>query len=289
MAIIEVKNVSVTYGLNTPYAQKALKKVSLVIPQGGFVGIIGPTGSGKSTLIQLMNGLLKPDTGEVIVEGTNLAHVKGAAWKQIRSKVGLVFQYPENQIFEESVALEIAFGPKNLELSPEEVDARVVEAMNLVGLDYEKYKDRSPFALSGGQMRRVAIAGILAMKPKVLILDEPTAGMDPRSRLDILDRIVEIRKQWDMTVVLISHSMEDIARLTDMIFVLNEGRLVFHGTPKEVFAETDLLRSLGLEIPAMTKLMLRLSSGGLPVRTDIFTEEAAKEELLKHLKGAGNA
>lgn len=284
MSLIEIRNVSVVYGLGTPYQQQALDDISLSIGDAGFTGIIGPTGSGKSTLIQLMNGLIKPSTGTVSVEGRDLSQVKGTAMKEIRSRVGLVFQYPENQIFEETVALEIAYGPKNLGLDKEEIEARVFEAMNLVGLDYEAYKERSPFALSGGQMRRVAIASILAMHPRVLILDEPTAGMDPQSRRDILDRIVAVGKAWNMTVVLVSHSMEDIARLAEVIFVLNEGRLILQGMPKEVFAQPELLRRLGLEIPAMTDLMLRLKSLGVPVRTDVFTELEARDELLRHLK-----
>lgn len=289
MPLVEIRNVSFTYGLGTPYQENALSDVSLEIGDSGFVGIIGPTGSGKSTIIQLMNGLLKPDSGEVILDGTSLSQIKGAELKRIRSKVGLVFQYPEQQIFEETIAQEIAFGPKNLGLSKEETEARVIEAMGFVGLDYQEYQNRSPFSLSGGQMRRIAIAGILAMKPEILILDEPTAGLDPQSRRDILDRISEIRKQWEMTVVLVSHSMEDIARLTEKIFVLNEGKLILEGTPKEVFAHPELLRRLGLEIPAMTELMFSLTAQGIPVRKDIFTEPQARDELLKHLRGAGNA
>lgn len=289
MALVEIRNVSVTYGLGTPYQERALSDVSLKIGDNGFAGIIGPTGSGKSTLIQLMNGLIRPDSGEVIFKGIPLSQIKGVELKQLRSRIGLVFQYPEQQIFEETVAQEIAFGPNNLGLSKQETEARVIEAMGFVGLDFQEYKNRSPFRLSGGQMRRVAIAGILAMKPEMLILDEPTAGLDPQSRRDILDRISRIREQWNMTVVLVSHSMEDIARLTDKIFVLNEGKLIFEGTPGEVFAEPDRLRRLGLEIPAMTELMFRLASQGIPVRKDIFTEPQARDELLKHLKGAGNA
>ena len=289
MPLIEVRNASVTYGLGTPYEEKALTDISLSIDGPGFVGIIGPTGSGKSTLIQLMNGLIKPGAGQVLVDGINLSPLKGQALRKIRSKVGLVFQYPENQIFEETVAREIAYGPKNLGLKKEEIEARIVETLNFVGLDYNEYKDRSPFWLSGGQMRRVAIASVLSMKPQILILDEPTAGMDPQSRRDILDRIAVIQKEWNMTVVLVSHSMEDIARLAEKIYVLNKGRLVLEGAPQEVFLKAELLRSLGLEIPAMTELMLRLQSRGIRVRTDIFTEQAASEELLKYLKGAGNA
>jgi energy-coupling factor transport system ATP-binding protein len=289
MPLIEITNVSVTYGLGTPYEQKALRDIGLTIPEDAVVGIIGPTGSGKSTLIQLMNGLIKPDKGQVLVDGTDLSRVKGRTWKHIRSRVGLVFQYPENQIFEETVALEIAYGPKNLGLSKEEVDSRIIEAMNVVGLDYQEFKDRSPFGLSGGQMRRVAIASIIVMQPELLILDEPTAGIDPQSRRDILERIVAVKKQRRMTMVLVSHSMEDIARLSDIIFVLNQGRLIVEGTPGQVFAQAELLRELGLEIPPMTELMLQLTSRGVPVRTDIFSEEAARDELLKHLKGARNA
>ena len=289
MALVEIRNVSVTYGLGTPYQERALSDVSLKIGDHGFFGIIGPTGSGKSTLIQLMNALIRPDSGEVIFKGTPLSQVKGVDLIKLRSRIGLVFQYPEQQIFEETVAKEIAFGPKNLGLSKQEIEARVAEAMGFVGLDFQEYKNRSPFSLSGGQMRRVAIAGILAMKPEMLILDEPTAGLDPQSRRDILDRIFRIREQWNMTVVLVSHSMEDIARLTDKVFVLNEGKLILEGTPGEVFAQPDLLRCLGLEIPAMTELMFRLASLGISVRKDIFTEPQARDELLKHLKGAGNA
>jgi energy-coupling factor transport system ATP-binding protein len=289
MALVEIRNVSVTYGLGTPYQERALSDVSLKIGDHGFFGIIGPTGSGKSTLIQLMNALIRPDSGEVIFKGTPLSQVKGVDLIKLRSRIGLVFQYPEQQIFEETVAKEIAFGPKNLGLSKQEIEARVAEAMGFVGLDFQEYKNRSPFSLSGGQMRRVAIAGILAMKPEMLILDEPTAGLDPQSRRDILDRIFRIREQWNMTVVLVSHSMEDIARLTDKVFVLNEGKLILEGTPGEVFAQPDLLRRLGLEIPAMTELMFRLASLGISVRKDIFTEPQARDELLKHLKGAGNA
>ncbi len=286
MSLIEIRNVSVIYGPDTPFETKALTDISLAVQEGGVVGIIGPTGSGKSTLIQLMNGLIKPFSGQVLVDGTDLAGLKGQALKEIRGKVGLVFQYPENQIFEETVAREIAFGPRNLGLSKDKIEEQVIKAMRFVGMDYEGFKDRSPFGLSGGQMRRVAIAGVLAMEPQVLILDEPTAGMDPQSRRDILDRIALIRKQWNMTVILVSHSMEDIARLAGQIFVLNEGKLVLEGTPREVFSRSQLLCSFGLEIPAMTELMLKLSSKGIPVRTDIFTEEAARDELLKQLKGS---
>lgn len=289
MSLIEIRNVSVIYGHGTPYEEKALTGVSLSIERAAFVGIIGPTGSGKSTLIQLMNGLIKPFTGQVLVEGVNLSHIKGLELKKIRQKVGLVFQYPETQIFEETVSREIAFGPKNLGLNQEEIEARIIQAMDFVGLEFQQFKDRSPFELSGGQMRRVAIASVLAMQPQVLILDEPTAGMDPQSRRDILDRLAAIQSQRGMTIVLVSHSMEDIARLAEKIFVLDKGMLVLEGTPRAIFSKADLIRSIGLEIPAMTELMLRLSAQGINVRTDVFTEYDARDELVKHLKGTVNA
>jgi energy-coupling factor transport system ATP-binding protein len=289
MPLIELRNVSVVYGPKTPYEVKALTDVSLSIESSEFVGIIGPTGSGKSTLIQLMNGLIKPDKGEVLVEGVRLSELKGSQLKEIRKKVGLVFQYPENQVFEETVEREIAYGPRNLGLNREEIQARVVKAMDYVGMDYGEYRDRSPFGLSGGQLRRIAIASILAMEPQVLILDEPTAGMDPQSRRDILDRITGLHREREMTVVLVSHNMEDVARLAKKIFVLSEGRLVMEGTPRDIFSQPEKVRRLGLEIPAMTDLMVRLSARGAQVRTDVFTESAARDELLKHLKGAGNA
>jgi energy-coupling factor transport system ATP-binding protein len=289
MPLIELRNVSVVYGPKTPYEVKALTDVSLSIESSEFVGIIGPTGSGKSTLIQLMNGLIKPDKGEVLVEGVRLSELKGSQLKEIRKKVGLVFQYPENQVFEETVEREIAYGPRNLGLNREEIEARVVKAMDYVGMDYGEYRDRSPFGLSGGQLRRIAIASILAMEPQVLILDEPTAGMDPQSRRDILDRITGLHREREMTVVLVSHNMEDVARLAKKIFVLSEGRLVMEGTPRDIFSQPEKVRRLGLEIPAMTDLMVRLSARGAQVRTDVFTESAARDELLKHLKGAGNA
>ncbi|MGI6554902.1 MAG: energy-coupling factor transporter ATPase [Bacillota bacterium] len=235
MPLIELRNVSVVYGPKTPYEVKALTDVSLSIESSEFVGIIGPTGSGKSTLIQLMNGLIKPDKGEVLVEGVRLSELKGSQLKEIRKKVGLVFQYPENQVFEETVEREIAYGPRNLGLNREEIQARVVKAMDYVGMDYGEYRDRSPFGLSGGQLRRIAIASILAMEPQVLILDEPTAGMDPQSRRDILDRITGLHREREMTVVLVSHNMEDVARLAKKIFVLSEGRLVMEGTPRDIF------------------------------------------------------
>lgn len=288
MPLIEIRNVSVVYGRRMPQEVMALDDISLSIEGADFIGIIGPTGSGKSTLIQLMNGLIKPDKGSVLVEGKDISELKGSALKEIRRKVGLVFQYPENQIFEENIAREVSFGPRNLGLPTQEIEARVIRAMDFVGMDYEEYKDRSPFALSGGQMRRVAIAGVLAMEPEVLILDEPTAGMDPHGRRDILNRIAAIQKEMGITVVLVSHNMEDVARLANKIFVLSEGRLVLSGTPREVFSQREKVRELRLEIPPVTQLMHRLADCGADLPTDIFSEEEARDEIIKHLRGREN-
>lgn len=268
---------------------KALNGVSLSIGGADFLGIIGPTGSGKSTLIQLMNALIRPNRGQVLVDNVDLASLKGPELREVRRKVGLVFQYPENQIFEETVAKEISFGPRNMGLQKEEIEARVKRAMGFVGLDFDDFKDRSPFALSGGQMRRVAIASVLAMEPEILILDEPTAGMDPQGRRDTLNRIAEVQRKMGMSVVLVSHNMEDVARFADRVMVMNEGQLVLSGSPREVFSHKELICRLGLEIPAMTQLMFRLGDCGANLRKDIFTEEDARDELLKHIEGAENA
>jgi len=285
MALIELKNVSVFYKRGTPYETMALDDITLSVAEKEFLGIIGPTGSGKSTLVQLFNGLLKPDRGRVLVDGVDLGGIKGAQLREIRQKIGLVFQYPESQLFEETVAKDVAFGPRNLGLSRSEIHERVVEAMEFVGLDYESFKDRSPFSLSGGQMRRAAIAGILAMRPEVLVLDEPTAGMDPHGRMEILNRIAKIHRDLKITVVLVSHNMEDIARLTSRVIVLNEGKLVLEGTPRDVFSLGErMMRGFGLDIPPITELMHRLQKRGIDVRTDIFTVGEAREEIMKFLR-----
>jgi len=284
MALIELKDVSVFYKRGTPYEAVALEDISLSVADKEFLGIIGPTGAGKSTLIQLFNGLLKPDRGRVLVDGVDLEGLKGAQIREIRQKIGLVFQYPENQLFEETVARDVAFGPCNLGLSRSEIHERVVEAMKFVGLDYESFKDCSPFSLSGGQMRRAAIAGVLAMRPEVLVLDEPTAGMDPHGRMEILNRIAKIHRDLKITVVLVSHNMEDIARLTSRVIVLNEGKLVLEGTPREIFSLGERMRDLGLDIPPITELMHRLRKRGIDVRTDIFTVVEAREEIMKFLR-----
>lgn len=287
MSII-VKDVSYVYMPGTPFESKAIDGINLTIGKGEFWGIIGHTGSGKSTLIQHFNGLLRPTSGKVTVFGVDTSDKK-ADLRRIRQKVGLVFQYPEHQIFEETVYKDVSFGPKNMGLPEDAVEARVKEALSLVGLDYAAVKDRSPFELSGGQMRRVAIAGVLAMRPQVIILDEPTAGLDPLGRDEILAEISQLHRRLGMTVVLVSHSMEDVARLVDKIAVMHKGRIARIGTPAQVFADPEGLKSMGLGIPQVTELMFRLKLKGKPVRTDIFTIDGAENEILTKLRGKANA
>ena len=272
----------------TPFESTALQSINLEIDDGEFVGLIGHTGSGKSTLIQHLNGLLRPTEGTIIVDGIRIdSNTRNL--KELRRHVGLVFQYPEHQLFEETVYQDIAFGPKNLGLSTEEIDNRVREAMALVGLDFDSLKDRSPFELSGGQRRRVAIAGVIAMKPKILILDEPTAGLDPRGRDEILGQIKEFHNRFGLTVILVSHSMDDIARLVDRIIVMNKGRIALTGTPKEVFRHAVELEEMGLGIPQITRLMKKLNERGFGVPEDIFTIEQAKKVILEKVRGKVNA
>ncbi|MGI6486232.1 MAG: energy-coupling factor transporter ATPase [Tepidanaerobacteraceae bacterium] len=285
---IIVKNLTHVYMPGTPFEATAIKDVNWTIAEGEFWGLIGHTGSGKSTLIQHLNGLLKPTSGEVIIDGTNIFD-KGADLKKIRQQVGLVFQYPEHQLFEETVEKDVAFGPKNLGLSADEATARVKEALDLVGLSYNDIKDKSPFELSGGQMRRVAIAGVLAMKPKVLILDEPTAGLDPRGRDEILDEIVNLRKKQNITVILVSHSMEDIAKLVDKIVVMYRGKIMKTGTPNEIFADYESLTQMGLGIPQITELMQNLKKKGKEVSADVLTVKEARDEILRALRRKGSA
>ena len=232
--IMKIENLNYIYNPNTPFEKKALDNINLEINQGEFIGLIGHTGSGKSTLVQHLNRLLKPTSGKIIIDGVDITN-KEANLKEIRQKVGLVFQYPEHQLFEETIYKDIAFGPKNLGLNEEQVRERVKEAMELVGLDYEELKDRSPFELSGGQKRRVAIAGVLAMKPKILVLDEPTAGLDPRGRDEILGEIQQLYEKENMTIILVSHSMEDIAKLVNRILVMHRGKVVIDGKTRDVF------------------------------------------------------
>jgi len=285
---ITVKNLTHIYMPNTPFESVALKNVNWNIQDGEFWGLIGHTGSGKSTLIQHLNGLLKPTSGEVYVDGENLSSKK-VNIKLIRQRVGLVFQYPEHQLFEETVEKDVAYGPKNLGLPEDEILERVKESLELVGLDYKEVKDKSPFELSGGQMRRVAIAGVLAMRPKVLILDEPTAGLDPRGRDEILNEIATLRKKRDLTIVLVSHSMEDIAKLVDKIAVMHRGEMVNQGSPREIFKDYEGLIKMGLGIPQITEVMIKLAERGKNVPTDVLTVKEARAELLKVLRRKGNA
>lgn len=278
MSII-IENLTHVYNPKSPFETTALKDVSLTIKEGEFIGLIGHTGSGKSTLIQHLNGLLKPTSGKIVINDLDITN-KEVKLKAIREKVGLVFQYPEHQLFEETVARDVIFGPLNLGLSQEEAESRAKEAIEWVGLSYEEVKDRSPFELSGGQRRRVAIAGVVAMKPEVLILDEPTAGLDPKGRDEILDQVKGLHKRYNMTVVLVSHSMEDIAKLVDRIIVMHKGSVALTGEPKEVFKHVELLEEIGLGIPQITYLMKKLKEVGKPVKEEILTVEEAKKEIL---------
>lgn len=271
-----------------PFEYKALDDISLVIEDGEFVGLIGHTGSGKSTLVQHLNGLLKPTKGAIEVNGVKIEN-KTRGLKELRQKVGLVFQYPEHQLFEETVYADIAFGPRNLGCKEAEIEARIKESMMLVGLDYESIKGRSPFELSGGQRRRVAIAGVLAMKPEILILDEPTAGLDPRGRDEILGQIADLHREYKLTIILVSHSMEDIAKLVNRIIVMNKGKIALDGPPKEVFKHSQELSEMGLAVPNITRVMKSLKLAGMDVPEDIFTVEQAKEAILRVLRGDKDA
>ncbi len=273
-----------TYQPNSPYETHVLKNINLEIKEGEFVGLIGHTGSGKSTLIQHFNGLLKPSAGKVFVDGQDITQ-KGMKLKAIRQKVGMVFQYPEHQLFEETVFKDIAFGPQNLGMSPQLIEKRVKNAMRLVDLDYVRYRDLSPFVLSGGEKRRAAIAGVLAMNPQYLILDEPTAGLDPRGREEILAHIVKIHRNEGITVILVSHNMDDVARLVGRLVVINQGEIVYDNPTRQVFAEFESLQKISLDIPTVTKLMIRLQEKGWPVRSDILTIEEAQEEIMKVVRG----
>ena len=279
---IELKDVTYVYMPKTPYERVALDKVNLTIEEGSFTAIAGHTGSGKSTLVQHLNGLLVPSAGEVLVDGVNLLGkdkaAKIKAWHACQ-QVGMVFQYAETQLFEETVEKDIAFGPQNQGLEEAEVQKRVREAMELVGLSYKDYKDVSPFALSGGQMRRVAIAGVLAMRPKYLVLDEPAAGLDPRGREELMSTIQKLHKKWKLTIVFVSHSMEDIARLADNLLVMQTGKLRAVGTPAEIFADAQLLQETGLEPPQIMQIMQRLQKAGLPVDSSAITPEAGLQSL----------
>lgn len=281
---IEVKNLNYIYMQGTPFESHALKDICLNVQDGEFIGIIGHTGSGKSTLIAHLNALNKPAEGTVFVNGVDLGS-KDADLKTIRRTVGLVFQYPENQLFEETVARDIAFGPKNLKLDEKEVAARVQRAMNAVGLD-ASLAAVSPFDLSGGQKRRVAIAGVLAMEPSILILDEPAAGLDPEGRRGMLNLIKEIHSRG-VTVVMVSHSMDDVGRLCDRLYVLEHGKIVLSGTPCEVFRHADKLRAIGLDVPEGAKLVRRLREMGFDIPEALYATEEVERCILNLLKGKG--
>ncbi|MDI9496150.1 MAG: energy-coupling factor transporter ATPase [Bacillota bacterium] len=280
---IRAENIKYVYSEGTPFRTLALDGINVQINQGEFVGIIGHTGSGKSTLIQLFNGLEPATEGTVEVDGTLVGEDKKRL-KTIRQKVGLVFQYPEYQLFEETVAKDVGFGPLNLGLSEEEISFRVKEALELVGFNYNKIKDASPFELSGGQKRRVAIAGVLAMKPDYLILDEPTAGLDPAGRNEIFRQIKKLHELSDVSVILVSHSMEDIAKLVDRVIVLCKGKVHMEGTPKEIYSEADELERIGLGIPQTASIVRELRKRGFNIKQDVLTIEEAKEEILKEVR-----
>ena len=280
---IRVENLIHIYDKGMPTEQLALDNISFTAEDGQMVGIIGHTGSGKSTLLQHLNGLLKPDSGRIVIGGTDITE-PGVSMVQIRKKIGLVFQYPEYQLFEETVAKDVAFEPKNLGLSQEEIDERVREAIELVGLDFETIKDRSPFDLSGGQKRRVAIAGVVAMRPEVLILDEPTAGLDPKAHKDVLAMVEEVHRRTGNITILVSHNMADIARLCDKIIVIDSGKLVTTGTPYEVFSKKDELRAVGLELPPVTKFTESLRERGLQLESTILDIDQAADQIAAYLK-----
>lgn len=285
MATIQTKGLTYRYGIGTPFEKTAVDHVDLEIESGSFVGIIGHTGSGKSTLIQHLNGLLKPTEGRILLDGKDIWAEK-AQMRQVRFRVGLVFQYPEYQIFEETVAKDIAFGPRNMGLAEEEVQARVKETAAIVGLS-DDILEQSPFLLSGGQKRRVAIAGVMAMRPEVLILDEPTAGLDPRGREEILEEIKAYRRQTGATILLVSHSMEDVARHAQQILVMNAGKVFCYGTVENVFRRSQELQAIGLAVPQITRVCNALRAKGIPLTEDIFTVEQAKEQLIAWYRKKG--
>lgn len=281
--IIEIRNLTHTYSEGTPFKRTALDGVDLFIKKGEILGVIGHTGSGKSTLIQHLNGLLKPTSGEVLLDGQNI-WAKGYPIRNVRFRVGLVFQYPEYQLFEETIARDIAFGPKNMGLDDAEVQKRVVEAMDFVGLS-QKLAEKSPFELSGGQKRRVAIAGVIAMEPDILILDEPTAGLDPRGRDEILGHIRHLHETRGTTIVLVTHSMEDIATIADRMIVMKHGKVMLSGTPREVFSHGEALQAAGLNVPQITQVMMALNRRGIAIDPSIYTIEQAVSALQSYKAG----
>ena len=283
---IEVRNLTHIYSEGLPFESLALDDVSFTAEDGQMVGIIGHTGSGKSTLLQHLNGLLKPKSGQIIAGGVDIT-ADGVVMRDIRRRIGLVFQYPEYQLFEETVAKDVAFGPSNLGLETEEIDERVREAIELVGLDYDAVKNVSPFDLSGGQKRRVAIAGVIAMKPGVLILDEPTAGLNPRAHNDILEMVETIHRREKNIIFLVSHNMNDIARMSDKVIVMDHGRKMMDGTPSEVFSHEKELREMGLALPDSMELVSKLRNAGMEIPGEFLTMEAAADGIAEVLKKKG--
>lgn len=285
MPILETKNLTYVYGEGTPFRITAVEDVNISIEKGEFVGIIGHTGSGKSTLVQHLNGLLKPTAGQILLGGEDI-HISKEATRAARFKVGLCFQYPEYQLFESTVYKDIAFGPKNMGLSDMQVKEAVLRAADFVGIQ-KAWMEKSPFDLSGGEKRRVAIAGVMAMEPEILILDEPTAGLDPRGREQLSAMIENYRLSTGKTVVIVSHSMDDVAENATKVIVMNRGHVALSGTVSEVFRQAEMLVEIGLDVPQITRILLNLKAQGVSVRTDIYTVEAAKRELLRVLKRRG--
>lgn len=284
---IEIKNISHIYMENTPYEKVALDDVSLTIDDGSFVTIAGHTGSGKSTLMQHLNGLLSPKQGEVTINGVDINKKKNKETLLARRSVGLVFQYPEQQLFEETIFADIAFGPRNFGLSEDEVTSRVKEAMDFVELDYEEYKDKSPFLLSGGQMRRVAIAGIIALKPKFLVLDEPTAGLDPKLKHNLLSKIKKLHQKEKITIIMVSHNMDDIALLADKVAIMNHGKLMIYDEPRKVFAQKDIIESAGLLEPEVVQLLRAIKQVGLDVNLNVLNKQEALDSIVEALRKRG--
>lgn len=289
MSAITLKNLSYTYSKKTPYEKRALDNINLEIQEGEFVGLVGATGSGKSTLIQHLNGLIKTQEGEVEVAGMNAKDKK--TLKRLRFTVGMVFQYPEYQLFEDTVAKDIAFGPKNMKLSKEEIDRRVRNAMEVVGLPYEIFAERSPFELSGGEKRRAAIAGVIAMEPQILVLDEPVAGLDPAGRREILELIAKLKKEVSPTIIMVSHYMDDIAAMATRIVALKDGKIVADGAPERVFGDREKSREAGLDLPSAAKIADRLRARGIDVSTEIVTLGQLAEALgrIADERGLANA
>ncbi len=280
---IKIENLKHIYNEGMPYETVALDNVNIEIDETEFIAVIGHTGSGKSTLVQHLNGLLKPKSGKIWINGFDITDKK-VKMSEVRQKVGLVFQYPEYQLFEETVYKDIAFGPTNLGISEDEIKERVYEAINQVGLDYEAVKDKSPFELSGGQKRRVAIAGVIAMKPDVLILDEPTAGLDPKGRAETMEMLKALHTQEKNTIILVSHNMGDVAQYADKIIVMEKGSVVLNGKPKEIYKHIELLEKIGLGVPPVMKLMHQLKKNGKDVDVNIHTLEEAEQQIIELIR-----